>query len=730
LWLKALKITKSKILPLSQVNIDKVKHIHDVDSASSYLFSQIEKTPDLEKALHFSIEAHKEQFRKSGEPYVIHPILVASITASITDDESMAIAALLHDVVEDTPHTIEEIEDLFGGDVAHLVEGLTKIDVIRDAELIPSHSDEKLVVSALTFRKMLIASIEDVRVLVVKLCDRLHNMLTLDALAEHKQKRISEETLVVYAPIAHRLGISFLKNILEDMSFGYLFPEEKHHIDNYLDTNYHAIEMKLGEFKESITKLLIKNGFCEDDFEILSRVKHRYSIYLKMQRKGVSIDEVLDLLAVRILTTDAVKCYNILGLIHLHFRPLASRFKDYISVAKDNGYQTIHTTVFYNTAIFEVQIRTYEMHKTAELGVAAHWKYKSGGNNVKLDWLDNLQYQNESIEDFYSLIKNDLYSEDISVFSPTGDAFTLPRGAVALDFAYSIHTEVGNKAKGALINKVKSSLLTELNNGDIVKILTDDEVITRCSWLDAVKTSKAQTNIKLNCNARIREIDQKTSVNIVATAMGLNHARVEEWFESHNCESIATIPSDVDQFKNVIHKYVTEIGQNNRFRRFITRHKFKLKRQEISGLEIYATSSVNDVVFDYCCHPKNGDEIMAFLEKNKAHVHHKMCSTAVKKLKNNEPMVFVKWAKRKLYNYKLIASLHNEKGALAEFLSYLVKLNIDIVAIELGKEHGEYTKYCELEFESKEADINLLRAKIESKIKVIHLVRSDDAYKN
>jgi len=717
-------------LALSQIDIEKVKHLHDVDSASAYLFTQISPSKLLYKALDYSIEAHKEQFRKSGEPYIIHPILVASIVSSITNDESMAIAALLHDVVEDTPTTADDISKIFGTDVAHLVDGLTKIDIIRDSELIPSTSNERLVVSALSFRKMLLASIEDVRVLVVKLCDRLHNMLTLDALAEHKQMRIAEETLVVYAPIAHRLGISFLKNILEDLSFSYLFKEEKHHINNYLDKNYHAIEMKLNDFKESVSKLLIKNGFCEDDFEILSRIKHSYSIYLKMQRKGVSIDEVLDLLAIRILVRDSLQCYKILGLVHLHFRPLASRFKDYIAIAKDNGYQTIHTSVFYETAIFEVQIRTYEMHKTAELGVAAHWKYKSGGNNIKLDWLDNLQYQNESVEDFYALIKNDLYSEDISVFSPTGDAFTLPRGAVVLDFAYEVHSEVGNKATASLVNKTKASLLTELNNGDIVKIITGDSVITRCSWIDAIKTSKAKTNMKLNCNSRIREINMKSSINIVATAMNLNHSRVREWFEAHNCDSVSSIPCDIEHFKNVIHKYVSEISQNNRFKGFLSRHRFKLKAYEIGGLEVYSVSSVNDVVFDYCCHPKSGDEVMAFLEKNKVHVHHKMCKHASKKMNENSPMVFVKWAKRSVFNYSLIASLHNEKGALANFLAYLVKLNIDISSIELGKEESEYTKYCELSFESKEADINRLRAKIESKIKVIHLVRTSDAYKN
>ena len=716
-------------MSLSQVDIEKVKHLHDVDSAQTYLFSQIPSTSILTKALEYSKDAHTSQIRKSGEPYIIHPILVASIVASITNDESMVIAALLHDVVEDTEINIDEISTLFGPDVAHLVEGLTKIDIIRDSELVPSASNEKLIVSALSFRKMLLASIEDVRVLVVKLCDRLHNMLTLDALPDHKQQRIAEETLVVYAPIAHRLGISFLKNILEDLSFSYLFKEEKHHIDNYLDTNYHAMEMKLNEFRESIANLLIKNGF-HDDFEILSRVKHRYSIYLKMQRKGVSIDEVLDLLAVRILTSDAVKCYNILGLIHLHFQPLSSRFKDYIAVAKDNGYQTIHTTVFHNTAIFEVQIRTFDMHKTAELGVAAHWKYKSGGNNdIKLDWLHNLQYQNESVEDFYTLIKNDLYSEDISVFSPTGDAFTLPRGAVVLDFAYAVHTAVGNKAEACLVNKTKASLLSELSNGDIVKINLADEIITRCSWINAVKTSKATSNMRLNCNARIREINAKTSVQIVSTAMGLKPSRIEEWFESSMYEGRSNIPGDIEQFRTVIGKYVAEISKNNRFSRFLSRHRFKLKSKVISGLEVFSVSNVNDVVFDYCCHPKSGDEIMAFVEKSKVHVHHKMCSHAYKKLEEKIPMVFIRWKKENNYHYSLIASLHNEKGALANFLAYLVKLNIDISSIELGKDSADYVKYCELGFESKESDINLLRTKLESKIKVIHIIRTDDAYR-
>ena len=715
---------------LSQIEVEKFKHIHSIDAASQYLFSHMPPSPQLQKALEYSKQAHISQTRKSGEPYVIHPILVASIVASITDDEAMAISALLHDVVEDTEITSNEIENVFGEDIAHLVEGLTKIDIIRDSELVASSSNEKLIVSALSFRKMLLASIQDVRVLVVKLCDRLHNMLTLDALPEHKQLRNAEETLVVYAPIAHRLGISFLKNLLEDLSFSYLFKEEKHHIDNYLDTNYHAKEFKLNAFRESISRLLVKNGFCEDDFEVISRIKHRYSIYLKMQRKGISIDEVLDLLAVRILTSDSVKCYNILGLIHLHFQVLSSRFKDYIAVAKDNGYQTIHTTVFSDTTIFEVQIRTYDMHKTAEFGIAAHYKYKSGGHNdIKLGWLHNLQYQNESVEDFYTLIKNDLYSEDISVFSPKGDAFTLPRGAVVLDFAYAVHSAVGNNAESCLVNKTKASLLSELNNGDIVEINTVDEILTRCSWIDVVKTSKATSNMRLNCNAKIKEINAKSSTLMVSTVMGLKPSRIEEWFDSNDYDERANIPCDIEYFKSVIARYTADISRNSRFKRFLSRHKFKLKTKLISGLEIFSKTSISDVVFDYCCHPKSGDGIMAFIEKSKVHVHHKMCKHGYKEIEAEMPMVFIRWKKETKYKYNLIASLHNEKGALAEFLTYLVKLNIDIASIELGKDTEDYVKYCELSFETQEADINVLRKKIAQKIKVIHFIRTDDAYR-
>ncbi|MBN2894816.1 MAG: bifunctional (p)ppGpp synthetase/guanosine-3',5'-bis(diphosphate) 3'-pyrophosphohydrolase [Campylobacterales bacterium] len=716
---------------MHSIDLEKLRYIHTLEAATEHLYGVINPTAAIKKALDFAITGHEGQFRRSGEPYIIHPILVASIVGTMTEDESMVLAALMHDLVEDTACTIDQIRSDYGADVAHLVEGMTKIDHIRDAELVASNSNEKLVVSALSFRKMLLASIEDVRVLVVKLCDRLHNMLTLGALPPHKQHRIAEETLVVYAPIAHRLGISFLKKMLEDLSFHYLFPEEERKIDSYLDTNYHAIELKLNAFRHRLYQMLLENGFNDDEFEIIGRVKHHYSIYLKMQRKGIGIDEILDLLAVRILLKRPLDCYTVLGLVHLNFQPLSSRFKDYIALAKDNGYQTLHTTVFDHTAIFEVQIRTYEMHKTAELGVAAHWKYKSGSSGINLDWLNNLQYQNESVEEFYELIKNDLYSEDISVFSPKGRAFTLPRGAVALDFAYAVHTEVGDKAEGCLINKEKASLLSELHNGDIVNIITGDEKLPRCSWIDAVKTSRAKSSIRANCNARLRNIDAMSGINILATIIAANAAQTEHWLEhTHCCENRSKLAKESEKLKEVVRKYEDEYRQRSRFKGFLRSNRFRLKSYQFGSLEFLSNQTVSAAVFDYCCHPKTGDEVVAFIHNAKAHVHHKMCKTAGAMIERHEPMLFVRWVTQMIHHYHMIVSMQSAKGALADFLTELAKLGCDINSIELGKEKQEYIQLCEIEFQNPEGDINRLRGKIEQKIKVIQFFRTDDAYRS
>ncbi len=706
----------------------KLKDINSIKDAKEKLFSLAPKK-EIDDALQFCIKAHNGQFRKSGEPYSIHPILVACIVAYFNGDKSMVIASLLHDVVEDTHHSIDTIKVEFGEDVANIVEGLTKIVEIREEELTSSTSDEKLIKSALTFRKILLASIKDIRVLVIKLCDRVHNMLTLEALTPIKQKRIAEETLVVYAPIAHRLGIAMLKNILEDLSFYYVFPDEYQKIDKYIQSNTQKMQLKLNSFISKIEELLLSNGFIKVEIKISSRVKHLYSTYLKMQRKGVTMEEVLDLLAVRILVNEPLECYKVLGLIHLNFNPLIARFKDYISVPKENGYQTIHTTVFHDSLIFEIQIRTHNMHDTAELGVAAHWKYKAGAIHPNLDWLHKMEYKNNDVEEFYELVKNDLYSEDITVHSPKGNSFTLPRGATALDFAYEVHSEIGDKARFAYINKVKSSLLSELKNSDIVNIITGDELITRCSWQNAVKTSKAKNHIKISCNNRLKEVDRFVGINILETIFKRDFKKIEETLlEKDLVNNIYKIPRDLYFLKDIKSRLKTIYKNENKLLNLLNATKLKLREYKFDNILIYSNQNISDISFDYCCHPKKGDLIVAFKNNNKAIIHHKLCNKAVEKIKSHEQMLYVEWKTQDTIYYKTIISLEHKKGALAKFLQFLADININILKISLGKESEEFATYCEIEFESDVKDIKSLKEKLETKVKVIQLFHLNDAY--
>ena len=711
--------------------LDKAKKIHTIEEAKALLWEQVPSPlPATIKALELSLTAHDGQQRKSGEPYIVHPILVAAITAAFSNDETMVQAALLHDVVEDTHFDIEDLEREFGDDIAHMVEGLTKIVEIRDEELAPSGSDERLINSALTFRKMLIASIKDIRVLVIKLCDRLHNMLTLDALTAQKQKRIAEETLVVYAPIAHRLGISRLKNHLEDLSFYYIYPDDYKKIDDYIKSNAQNLQFKLNAFIQKVRDTMDKDGFDQEEFEIIGRVKHYYSIYLKMHRKGVSIEEVLDLLAIRIIVKEPIECYRVLGLMHLNFTPLISRFKDYIAVPKENGYKTIHTTLFNEEGIVEAQIRTSQMHKLAEYGVAAHWKYKDGGDSVNLEWLESLNFQKESVEEFYELAKSDLFSEDIAVFSPRGDYYTLPKGSVALDFAYAIHSQVGATAANALVNKQKASLLTILKNGDIVNILKDDAPHLHCSWLDAVKTSKAQDGIRNHCRARIKEADILSAYNILATLFTQKSSAMKELVEKIELkDSIHKLPVQRDYFKEIIRRVADYTGAKEvRFWELLKKGYKKPMLKEIEHFKFFTNKPLDGVEFDYCCHPKVGDEIVAFYKDSKAIIHHKLCKKAYSKILAEEPMIHVNWRFSKLSRYRLIISLQNQRGILADLLTKLSDLGLNVISIELSIQSSESAEYCQIEVESSEAKKSLLAEKITQKLKLIEIISLDDAY--
>ena len=711
--------------------LNKAKHIQTVEEAKALLWNEIPSpAPETLEALALSLDAHEGQIRKSGEPYIVHPILVAAITAKISNDETMVQAALLHDVVEDTSFTIEELAVLFGDDVAHMVEGLTKIVEIRDGELVASGSDERLINSALSFRKMLVASIKDVRVLVIKLCDRLHNMLTLEALHSEKQKRIAEETLVVYAPIAHRLGISRLKNHLEDLSFKYIYPDDYAQIDEYIQSNVQNLQFKLNTFIQKVKRAMVQNGFDEDEFEILGRVKHYYSIYMKMHRKGVGIEEVLDLLAIRIIVHEPIECYKVLGLMHLGFTPLISRFKDYIAVPKENGYKTIHTTLFSEDGILEAQIRTQEMHQLAEYGVAAHWKYKGGSNSVNLNWLESLHYQNDSIEEFYELAKSDLFSEDITVFSPKGDYYTLPKGSTALDFAYAIHSEVGSNAIDALVNKHNVSLLSVLKNGDIVKIVKDDKPHLHCSWLDTVKTSKAKDGIRSACRARIKETDTLSAYNILATLFKQKSEDVQTLIEKLDLQdTLYKLPLKLDYFKEVIHQVAEYMGAKEvRFWELLKKGYKQPKSKELDHLHFFTNKTLDGVEFDYCCHPKVGDQIVAFYKGSKAIIHHKLCKHAYAKILEHEEMLYVSWSGSKLSRYRLTISLQNKKGILADLLAKLSELNLNILSIELGIRNSEQAEFCQIEVESTESKKQKLEERILQTFKLIEIISLDDAY--
>ena len=708
--------------------IKEIQHINNVEDAINKLNTQTEISQKLSEIINFVIEAHEGQYRKSGEPYCVHPILVASITAHFSKDEAIIATALLHDVVEDTKYPLDYIKERWGSDIAHMVDGLTKIVEIRENEFITSSdaSDSKIISSALTFRKMLIASIDDVRVLIVKLCDRLHNMLTLGVLPANKQKRIAEETLVVYVPIANRLGISTLKNALEDLAFFYIYPNEYKKIDNFLKEQQSAMQLTFNTFISTTKNLLEKNGYDLNKIKIYSRIKHHYSIYLKMQRKGISIDEVLDLFAIRILVEDDIDCYKVLGYVHLEFKPLISRFKDYVATPKENGYQTIHTTIFYNSKIYEIQIRSFEMNKIAEFGIAAHWKYKSGAKNTtNLNWLKSLEFSNENVEEFYQDAKDNLYTQEIVVYSPKGEVFMLPVGSTAYDFAFAVHSNVGKKAIGCYINKIKKPLLTELKSTDIVSIELGDETIVRCSWMEMVKTSRAKKQIKFLCTHRQKEIDELSGKNIINTVFSRYS---DDITEIYTIESPHKIPQILDFFKYtkqiIEKKIVSHKGLMTRFKILTS----KIKEYKFDNVLINSNFSISSVSFDHCCHPKFGDDIVAFRSGNEAIIHHKMCDKAYDKIKTNQQMLFCKWTIDTVYQYKMVISIPNTKGELAKVLTYMAEYEFYILGVEFGRQTHSYIQYCYIEFEINKSNIEEVRKIVERKVKVIEFYSKKDAY--
>src|SRR3954463_11886653 len=462
----------------------------------------------LRRAYVFSAYEHKGQVRHSGEPYLVHPLEVADLLADMKLDVVAVSAGLLHDVVEDTLTTPERINELFGPEIAHVVEGVTKIGAISF-----SSSEER---QAENFRKMLLAMVDDIRVILVKLADRLHNMRTLGHLPEERRVKIAQETLDIYAPIANRLGMSKVKNELEELSFKYLEPKAYDALLAQVDAKRRAAEASIHELTATIRAKL-------DDAQVPvttvdGRIKRLYSIHLKLKKQKVDIERVYDFVALRVITHSVKDCYAALGIIHQTWSPVPGRIKDFIAMPRPNGYQSLHTSVISEHGFpFEVQIRTEEMHRRAEEGIAAHWKYKEGRVGDQRDeryfqWMRQLLEVQQEVRDpqeFLQNLKIDLYPEEVYIFTPKGEVRSLPRGSTAVDFAYSIHTDVGNQCVGARINGKMVPLRTRLQNGDIVEIVTQSGHKPSRDWLTFVVTSRARSKIRhvLQGEERTRSIE-------------------------------------------------------------------------------------------------------------------------------------------------------------------------------------------------------------------------------
>src|SRR6476620_7571173 len=456
--------------------------------------------PDLDiikKAYVYSAKVHQGQLRKSGEPYLVHPLEVAGILAELKLDEASIVTGLLHDTIEDTLATQEELTELFGPEVSQLVDGVTKLSKFSATASLSQEEKQ-----AENFRKMIIAMAQDIRVILVKLADRTHNMRTLDHMKEEKQARIAQETLDIYAPLANRLGISWVKTELEDLSFRYLKPQEFQELQAKVSRRKKEREKYITDVCEVMEEELKKRGLTA---QVSGRFKHLYSIYKKMKAQGIDFEQIHDVIAFRILMPTVPNCYEALGMVHQLWKPVPGRFKDFIAIPKPNMYQSLHTTVIGpQSERIEVQIRTEEMHKIAEEGIAAHWAYKEGRVQISKDdekfaWLRQLMEWQQDLKDpkeFLETVKVDLFTDEVFVFTPRGDVKALPRGATPVDFAYAIHSDVGGKCVGAKVNGKIVPLRYKLKNGDQVEVLTSPQAHPSKDWLTFVKTSRAQQKIR------------------------------------------------------------------------------------------------------------------------------------------------------------------------------------------------------------------------------------------
>lgn len=670
----------------------------------------------VDKAYNLAFEAHKEQKRDSGEPYIIHPIEVATILAELGMDTSTIVAGLLHDVIEDTEYTYDDIKNLFGEEVANLVSGVTKITKMEYKSKEEQQADN--------FRKMLLAMADDIRVIIIKLADRLHNMRTLKYRKKEKQKKTAMETLDIYAPLAHRLGISKIKWELEDLSFRYLHEEEYYDLVKQVAEKRTEREIYIKKIIEEMYNKLEEAGI---DSDIDGRPKHFFSIYKKMVTKNKSIEQIFDLTAIRVLVNTVKDCYEVLGIVHTIYKPIPGRFKDYIAMPKPNMYQSLHTTVIGPQGkTFEIQIRTFEMHRTAEYGIAAHWKYKEGDNNgetkeknfeSKLVWLrDMLEFQKETADaqEFIEGFKIDLFTDEIFLFTPKGVVIDLPNGATPIDFAYRIHTDIGNKCVGAKVNGKIVPLDYKLKTGEIVEVLTSNNAKgPNMDWLNIAKSNQAKSKIRSWFKKAKKEENiskgkelfekelKKQGVHFADIAKGETY---EKFVKRNNINGMDDLYALIGFGAISASSFIWKLKDENQSKdekvieentnKIIEDNISKAQRNKIDQTVGITVKGVDNLMirFAKCCNPVPGDDIMGYITKGRGISVHRADCGNLKNLimEDGDKVVDVSWgtSNGRAYIAEIQVKAEDRSGLLTDIMGIISELNLQLNALNAKSAKG------------------------------------------
>ena len=678
-----------------------VEFKHLIDTIHSYLPKA--KCDDVTKTYQLAEEAHKDQRRVSGEPYILHPLAVAQILADMKIDTTTITASLLHDVVEDTSYTLDDLKKMFGKEVAFLVDGVTKLSRLNYR----TKEDQQLN----SMRKMFLAMAKDVRVVVIKLADRLHNMRTLRYMRSDKQKRIAQETLEIFAPLAHRLGIFNIKWELEDLSFRYLEPDKYYDLVDQMKQKRHVREEIVNEAIDVLKKALDE---AHIHCEINGRPKHFYSIYKKMKKDNRDLSQVYDLFAIRVIVDDVKDCYGVLGIVHSLWKPLPYRFKDYIAMPKPNNYQSLHTTVIGTRGQpVEIQIRTWEMHRIAEYGVAAHWRYKEGNQTAnkdafdeKMGWLRNLlEWQDTSNpKEFVNALKLDAFSDEVFVFSPRGDVIDLPQGAIPIDFAYRIHTDVGHRCVGAKINGKIVPLDYKLKNGDIVEIITSKVGKPSLDWLNIVGSSESRSKIRSWFKKENREENIAKGLDALereckrlghdwkALNVGGRLGRVAKQMNAGSEDDLVAAVGYGGFAVNTVLIKLLELHkkdlqkQEEKTNSLAALEKLKTKKPvKHNGTGILVKGEPGLLVrLAKCCSPVPGDPIIGFITRGRGvSVHRADCPNVTHGQNDVDRLIDVEWDydgnERFEVNMEIVA--YDRTGIMAEIMATLAEMKISILSV-------------------------------------------------